>query len=314
LNIFRDLSAQLHLGKKSNFSTVLPLSLFVTFGTGLSTTALCGWIYGESICVSFALGIAGVSLLLPLFFDKKIDSQKIWFAGLLLALAGLTRVSWFLVFGSAITVFVLKKKKVFAPLITCILVTAAVQAILNVMRFNNPFEFGLRFSTGVLDARAAGPEHLFSIGHLLANVMTYFFSGLPPHIHQEDGRATLMFNAFTRFFHSDIYAEFPCALFLVMPSLFLGIPALMRIPRKSLKKVTLFASIFIPAGLLILFHTQVWRYQIEVWLFPLCLLVPALQSGPSQRKAVLHWISLLMCLGLTSLNTYFVVFTRLDQL
>jgi hypothetical protein len=322
LRIVLELGRRLAPGEEPDPLIAAPLSLFVTFGTGLATTALCGWVYGEAICFALAFAMSGLWLLLPLLLgDTTDDAAAPWLAlgASLLGLAALTRASFFLVLlGVAALVAIRTWPRLVSRQVVMvalpIALAFALQAWLNHARFGSPFDFGTAYVYPNPSLPNAQPDQAhYGLEPVPYNLLSYFFTGLPPRLTMTPGgQLGFAFPALTRFAHADYHVEFPSGLFLVMPSLLLGLRRLPGLARSSAGRGVLgLAAVFAPVSVLIIAKEhQIWRYQLELWLPVLLCVVPLLLAS-SRRvpgwEVMVHWTSLLLCCALTVVNTYMVL-------
>lgn len=297
---------------------VLPIALFLTFGTGLAPTALLGWVYGESICFAFAFGLAGVWCLLPLAQRERIESLSIGRVvggAVLLSLAALTRAPWFLVvvavglLGLSTDARALTRAPARRPVaaLVCVFGLAfAIQAGLNQARFDSPFDFGVAHVYPNPEAKDPKPDQAhYSATAAPFNLMTYFVTGLPGRaVSHEDQRRAVALPYLTRLGHSSYHTEFPIGLLVAMPGLVLALPHAVRLRRAGrLARLGAMPWLLSPIALLLLVKEhQMMRYQLEVWLPVLMVAVPVLFARSADAKpweGVVHWASLAVALGLS---------------
>ena len=103
-----------------------------------------------------------------------------------------------------------------------------------------------------------------------------------------------------------------------MPSLLFAIPKWFRLPKHIRNRLSLLSLIFLPMSIgVLMVGGQVWRYQLEVWLAALFILIPTLwyccyETRP--LEAGLHWVSSFMAGAMSLASAYWIVSTRISQL
>jgi hypothetical protein len=287
----------------------LPLVLAALLTSHMGTTALIGRVYEEAMTVSCGLGFASIYCLLPLLCrDRPISPRQAALGGTLLGLAGLSRASWFMN-AAALAAFVayesarekawLSKRNValFAP----IAIAGLVQAGIDWARFHNPLEIGFRYSTMLLVLGPGDSEHgVMSLWNLPENIATYFFIGC------------FTFSRFHTWIQSAlnpflILSEFPIALFICMPILWLTFSPRTWAGRPTGRVLTGPVVVLLPMAIPPLLQwSQVNRYQTEIWAFVLCSAVPLLMvraGQASRREKYAYWGSLVFGALMIGINS-----------
>jgi hypothetical protein len=106
--------------------------------------------------------------------------------------------------------------------------------------------------------------------------------------------------------------EFALGLFVLMPSLLLGFFPLLKWKKEGKLKLLAPAVLTLPLALVPLSVAgQVHRYQLEIYVPLLLLLIPPLleQAEKLQKLVTLHWLSFLVPMPLTLVNSLWIVKT-----
>jgi len=332
IRLFLRLTLSLTGGREPRSQSLWPTLLFLVLGTGIATTSICGWVYGEAILVSLALGFAAIDHLVKIMMatpNQPPRTVDYFWVGLGLAFAALSRPTWFLVFlpAVALTAYSLLKHsngvrrvEKFALLVLPLVLAAIFQTVLNYVRFDSPFDFGMAYLVAGAPRftrlpRVAPP---FTLESAVWNSIAYFISVLPPFSISGDLPNWTDLTWFTRYTLDHLtHAEFGLGLLAAMPSLILVFPRVYR-ERRQLKWSLVAFALLLPLSLVVWSTTgNSFRYIAEAWVAMLALLIPVLWAAsdrlPVWEKGV-HWASFVFCLGISILNTYWVVVTRLRDL
>jgi hypothetical protein len=301
----------------------MPFYLFVAFGMSLPALCIAARVYEEAIAVGYAWGFAGLYLAIPLLLDEEDSHRNKWLhplaSSLCLALAGLSRLSWmgvavllnlWLVAKPAISKRSLLWRNTWPSLIPVIL-ACALQLSLNYERFEDPFDFGATKSTYLAEMIASG-KRAVTLGNVVVNAIYYLIAGMPPsQTPLRNDASNLNYPWISELFPTED-REFALGLFVLMPSLLLGFLPLLKWKREGKLKRLVPAVLTLPLALAPLsMPAQVHRYQLEICLPLLLLLIPPLleQTEKLQKLVTLHWLSFLVPMPLTLVNSLWIVKT-----
>jgi hypothetical protein len=319
LNILSAMTARTR--RKDLESVAMPLYLFVAFGTSLPALCIAARVYEEAIAVAYAFGFAGLYLAIPLLSDDQDTAKRsvrALGASACLVLAGLSRVPWMflaLLLNLWLVRPLFTRRSVsWVTLVAAVLPTllgCSLQLYLNYQRFEHPFDFGIWRGSYSAQATASG-NTLASIENIDFNAMYYLFAGLPPSDNPLASDPTYLtypkISAVLQQYM--LLQEFALGLFVVMPSLLLGIPVLLRLGwQRTLRSLLLVILTLPPALASLSISGEIYRYQLEVYLPVLLLFIPLLleQAATRQELVSIHWLSLLIPMPLTLVNTLWVV-------
>jgi len=304
----------------------MPFYLFVAFGTGLPALCIAARVYEEAIAVGYAWGFAGLYLAIPLLLDEEDSRPNKWLhplaSSLCLVLAGLSRLSWMGV-AVLLNLWLLTRpaisKRSFLwrntwPSLIPVILACALQLFLNYQRFDDPFDFGASKATYYAEVIATG-KRAVALEYVGVNAIYYLIAGMPP-------SQTPLRNDVSKLNYPWISELFPTAnrefalgLFVLMPSLLLGFFPLLKWNREGKLKRLAPALLTLPLALVPLsMQGQVHRYQLEIYVPLLLLLIPPLleQTEKLQKSVTLHWLSFLVPMPLTLVNSLWIVKTVCD--
>jgi hypothetical protein len=305
----------------------LPVLLSMVAVSMVPATAVVARIYEEAIGFGAGLGLAGLYYLIsgmdPVKAGEPALTRRIWGGITLLSLAGLARLPWLGVTGAAILYWLVtvgrgvglpnwkELLQAALPIVSACLIAASV----NVVRFHDPFDFGLSKITSNRNMLESGVQPLSPV-HMFDNVMMYCFIGLPPMeipttATAPPGGAGLL--AMTRYFTvGQPFQEYALALFPGMPMLILSVPALRRRTTDRRRTIAAVLLTLIPSLAVLSIAGSIYRYELEAALPLLLLLTPqALHLAKEASSTRIAWLWGLTGVGLllSGVNSIWVIRT-----
>jgi hypothetical protein len=308
--------AQEHIG--------MPFYLFVAFGTCLPGLAIAARVYEEAIAVGYAWGFAGLYFAIPLLLDgedARSHDLRSFASSLCLVMAGLSRLPWLSV-AVLLNLWLLAKPVIstrslswrrILPTVIPVVLGCSLQLYLNYQRFEDPFDFGMSKATYNADVIASG-RRAVGLDYVGFNAIYNLFAGLPPSGNPlRNGASDGQYPWISELFQSrSILKEFALGLFVLMPSLLIGFPVLLGAKQPGKLNGLAPALLTLPLALASLaISGEVYRYQLEIYLPLLLLLIPPLLEHTRRRPewGALHWLSLLIPTPVTLVNTLWIVKT-----